>query len=61
MLDIFAYTDYRKLLAEYYADQKKRNSAFSYQSFASKAGFPNRGFLYNVITGSRSLSNSLRP
>jgi uncharacterized protein (TIGR02147 family) len=58
MPDIYTYTDYRKLLADYYAEHKRDNAGFSYQSFASKAGFPNRGFLYNVITGIKSLSRS---
>jgi uncharacterized protein (TIGR02147 family) len=58
MLDILPYTDYRKFLSDYYADHKRNSPGFSYQSFASKAGFPNRGFLYNVITGRKSLSKS---
>ncbi|MBN1577542.1 MAG: TIGR02147 family protein [Chitinispirillaceae bacterium] len=58
MSDVFTYTDYRKLLADYYTERKKQNPGFSYQVFASKAGFPNRGFLYNVITGIKSLSKS---
>ncbi|MBN1308025.1 MAG: TIGR02147 family protein [Chitinispirillaceae bacterium] len=58
MPDIFTYTDYRKLLADYYTEHKMRNPGFSYQAFASRAGFPNRGFLYNVITGRKSLSTS---
>jgi uncharacterized protein (TIGR02147 family) len=58
MNDIFAYTDYRKLLADYYKAHKRNNPGFSYQVFAEKAGFPNRGFLYNVITGLKHLSKS---
>jgi len=55
---IFAYTDFRKLLADYYEDRKRLNHAFSYQVFATRAGIPNRGFLYNVITGRKNLSKS---
>jgi uncharacterized protein (TIGR02147 family) len=58
MNDIFTYSDYRKLLADYYAERKKRNPWFSYQVFADKAGIANKGFLYNVIRGSKSLSPS---
>lgn len=58
MDDIFSYTDYRKMLTDYYMEQKKRFSGFSYQAFAEKAGFPNRGFLYNVFTGKKNLSGS---
>lgn len=55
---IFTYTNYRKFLADYYTEHKKANPGFSYQSFASRASFRNRGFLYNVITGKKSLSKS---
>jgi uncharacterized protein (TIGR02147 family) len=34
------------------------NPGFSYQVFAHKAGIPNKGFLYNVITGLKNLSKS---
>jgi uncharacterized protein (TIGR02147 family) len=56
MNNIFTYTDYRKLLTDYYEERKKQNPAFSYQVFATKAGIPNRGFLYNVICGKKNLS-----
>lgn len=58
MADVFAYTDYRKFLADYYKQNKARNPAFSYQMLSDKAGFPNRGFVYNVISGSKNLSKS---
>jgi uncharacterized protein (TIGR02147 family) len=58
MPDIFAYTDYRKFLADYYTEHKGAKPGFSYQAFANRAGFPNRGFLYNVIAGGKSLSRS---
>lgn len=56
MNNIFTYTDYRKLLADYYEERKRLNPNFSYQVFASKAGIPNKGFLYNVICGRKNLS-----
>jgi uncharacterized protein (TIGR02147 family) len=43
MNNIFDYTDYRKLLVDYYEEHKKNNPAFSYQVFASKAGIPQPG------------------
>ena len=58
MDSIFAYTDYRTFLADYYENHKSLNPAFSYQLLSDKAGFSNRGFLHNVITGSKNLSKS---
>jgi uncharacterized protein (TIGR02147 family) len=58
MESIFVYTDYRKFLADYYKERKKQNRGFSYQVFATKAGFPNRGFLFNVMSGKKSPSKS---
>lgn len=59
MPDIFKYTDYRKFISDYYAEQKAALRAFSYQYFARKAGIPNKGFLYNVISGHRNISESM--
>jgi len=58
MPDIFNYTGYRKFLADYYFEQKAENHAFSYQFLSNKAGFPNKGFIYNVICGRKNLSKS---
>jgi uncharacterized protein (TIGR02147 family) len=58
MNDFMTYTDYRKLLTDYYEERKNQNHGFSYQVFATKAGFSNKGFLYNVITGRKNLSKS---
>lgn len=58
MPDIFTYTDYRTFLADYYCCHKAENPAFSYQLLSDKAGFSNRGFLFNVITGKKNLSQS---
>jgi len=58
MPDIFYYTDYRKFLADYYAERKAENAGFSYKAFSDKAGFPNKGFLHNVISGNKNLSKS---
>ena len=48
MISIFEYLDYRKYLKDYYDNRKTEDSAFSYQSFADKAGLTNRGFIYNT-------------
>jgi uncharacterized protein (TIGR02147 family) len=58
MLNIAEYTDHRKFLADFYDETKKRNPNFSYQLFSDKAGIKSKGFLYNVIQGSRNLSKS---
>ena len=61
MNDIFTYSDYRKILADFYGERKKCNPWFSYQVFADKAGISNKGFLYNVIRGIKSLSAESAP
>jgi uncharacterized protein (TIGR02147 family) len=58
MINVFAYTDYRKFLSDYYNEQKKLSPAFSYKNFSNKAGFPNKGFIYNVICGRKNLAKS---
>lgn len=56
MPNVFMYTDYRKYLADWFEEKKKAQPAFSYASFAQKAGFSDRGFLHNVIHGKRDLT-----
>jgi uncharacterized protein (TIGR02147 family) len=56
MISIFDYSEYRKYLEDYYDEKKTENTAFSYQSLASKAGFNNRGFAYNIVKGKKNLS-----
>ncbi len=58
MIDIFDYIDYRKFLGDYYAERKSQTPSFSYQNFSNKAGFQNKGFIYNVISGVKNLSKS---
>jgi uncharacterized protein (TIGR02147 family) len=58
MPNIVEYTDYRKLLNDYYEETKARNPYFSYQVFSEKAGIKSKGFLYNVIQGTRDLAQS---
>jgi uncharacterized protein (TIGR02147 family) len=56
MPNVFEYTDYRKYLADWFEEKKKAQAAFSYTSFAQKAGFRDRGFFHNVIHGKRGLT-----
>jgi uncharacterized protein (TIGR02147 family) len=58
MADIFEYTDYRKYLSDFYAERKREDPAFSYGNIARKAGLNNKGFVYNIINGKKSLSRS---
>jgi uncharacterized protein (TIGR02147 family) len=58
MPNITDYTDHRKFLSDFYDETKKRNPNFSYQLFSEKAGIKSKGFLHNVIQGSRNLSKA---
>lgn len=58
MPNITDYTDHRKFLSDFYEDTKKRNPNFSYQLFSEKAGIKSKGFLHNVIQGSRNLTKA---
>jgi uncharacterized protein (TIGR02147 family) len=55
---VFEYTDYRSYLSDYYKAHKGTSDVFSYQYLAHKAGFRNKGFVYNVISGTKNLSLS---
>lgn len=56
MVNIFDFIDFREYLQRYFDDKKGGNLHFSYQLLAQKAGFSNRGFLYNIINGKKCLS-----
>ena len=58
MVNVFDYSDFRKYLADYYADKKKENPRYSYQVIANRAGIKNKGFIYNIIKGKKALLNS---
>jgi len=57
MKSVFDYSDYRQFLADYYEEQKRTKSCFSYQYFGRRAGFRTKTFLYKVIKGEKALSN----
>jgi uncharacterized protein (TIGR02147 family) len=56
MVNIFEFTDFREYLRCYYTEKKKANTRYSYQLLTQKAGFSNRGFIFNIIKGTRKLS-----
>lgn len=58
MVDLFKYDDFRKFLEDYYADMKAKCPYFSYKYLAQKAGFRNKGFVFNIIKGKKNLSAS---
>jgi uncharacterized protein (TIGR02147 family) len=55
MKDLFSYTDYRKYLADFYGEHKKKTPSFSYSVLAQKAGFRTKTFLHKVIHGEKEL------
>lgn len=58
MINIFAFTDFREYLKRYYEYKKSLNPAFSYRYLSEKAGFNNKGFLFNIIKGTKKVSKS---
>jgi uncharacterized protein (TIGR02147 family) len=56
MISIYSYTDYRKFIFDYFAEQKCNGIGFSYAFFAKKAGFKSRSFMAKVISGEKALS-----
>jgi uncharacterized protein (TIGR02147 family) len=56
MPDLFAYTDYRKFLKDFYEEQKARDPKFSHRYFTQKVGFSSSGYFSDVLTGKKNLS-----
>lgn len=57
-IDIYSYTNYRKLLEDYYEQEKaKAPDKFSFRFFARRAGFSSPNFLQLVIKGERNLGH----
>lgn len=56
MVSVYDYVIYRDYIRDYYKEQKKINSKFSYQSFANKAGFSTKTFIPKVIKGEKKLA-----
>ncbi len=53
---IYEYDNYRFLLRDYFAEQKRLKSAFSHRFFARRAGFSSSSFCAHVIEGKRNLT-----
>jgi uncharacterized protein (TIGR02147 family) len=58
MPDLFAYTDYRKFLKDYYEEQKARDAKFSHRYFTMKVGFSSSGYFSDVLSGKKNLSGA---
>jgi uncharacterized protein (TIGR02147 family) len=56
MNDIYAYTNYRQFLQDFFANKKKQNSRFSLKMLADKAGFKARDHILRVMNGQNNLS-----
>ena len=56
MISIYNFTSYREFLHDYYKEQKSLDLSFSYQTFADKAGFKTKTFIYKVIKGKKALA-----
>jgi uncharacterized protein (TIGR02147 family) len=56
VVDIFGYTDYRSFLKDWFEWRKGANHGFSFRALAEQAGFRNKGFLHNVMSGKKNLS-----
>lgn len=55
-VDVFAYLDYRRFLADVYRHKKSEGRGFSYRSFARRAGVASPNHLKRVVDGDRNLS-----
>lgn len=55
-IDVFAYSDYRAFLRDYYVARKAAGRGFSYRSFSRRAELKSPNYLKLVIDGDRHLS-----
>jgi uncharacterized protein (TIGR02147 family) len=58
MPDLYAYTDYRKFLKDYYEEQKAKDAKFSHRYFTMKVGFSSSGYFSDVLSGKKNLSGA---
>jgi len=56
--NIFNYTDYRKFLKDYYEENKKKCTYFSYRYWSQKAGINASAFYKYIIDGKRGLTKA---
>ena len=57
MINVTTYDNYRELIRDFYEAKKDENSKFSYQRFATEAGYGAKTSLYDIVMGKRKLSN----
>lgn len=57
MKPIFSYSDYRKLLKDFYEEKKSANPSYSYRYFAKKAGLQSANYFKLVMDGTRNLTH----
>jgi uncharacterized protein (TIGR02147 family) len=57
-LDVFAYLDFRKLLADLYRRGKSANSRFSHRFIASQVGAASTGWFADILKGRSNLSGN---
>jgi uncharacterized protein (TIGR02147 family) len=58
MESLFAYTDYRRYLRDYFTHMKTAHNGFSLRTLSDRAGFRARDYLLRVMNGARNLSKS---
>lgn len=54
--EVFSFLDHREFLKEWFEAKRSLSKAFSYRTFAKKAGFASHAFLSEVIQGRRNFS-----
>lgn len=59
MINVFAYTDFRHYLKDYFSDRKKNDPRFSHRWLARKLELATSNFILLVMQGKRNLSKSL--
>lgn len=58
MVDIFAYTDYRKYLSDAWNGRKTVDKRFSHRAIATRAGFSSSAFFGRILSGEANLTPS---
>jgi uncharacterized protein (TIGR02147 family) len=58
MADIFAYTDFRKFLADAWNERKSLDKRFSHRAIAARAGFSSSAFFGRILSGDANLTPS---
>src|SRR3954468_13150182 len=58
---VFAYTDYRRYLREYYAWAKTHQRGFSHRAFMAKTGMSGPNYFKRVMEGAHNLTENSIP